>query len=234
MKLKIIFDKERTDDRFESGWGIAYLLEDTLFDTGEKFDYLLNNFKAFGIFPDAIKNVVISHNHWNHRSGLWDLLKLRQDLKVYGCSDFFHEFKDKLNPSNFTEVINFSQISKDIYTTGPFKTLYKADPILEQSLIAKTKKGISIISACSHMSLIELINRAKFLFAGEKINFLIGGFHLIETDNRLIEYLVKEVKNMGVLNVAAGHCSGYEAIKAFKQLYGENLIEIKTGMTLKV
>jgi len=232
MKLKIIFDKERIDDRFESGWGIAYLLEDTLFDTGEKFDYLLKNFQAFCISLDTIKNVVISHNHWNHRSGLWELLKLKKDLKIFGCSDFFEEFKDKLSPANFIEITNFNQISKDIYSTGPFKTLYKADPVLEQSLIAKTKKGISIISACSHMSIIELVNRAKFLFAGEKINFIIGGLHLIDTDNRLIEYMVKEVKNMGVLNVAAGHCSGYEATKLFKELYGKNFIEIKAGMVL--
>jgi 7,8-dihydropterin-6-yl-methyl-4-(beta-D-ribofuranosyl)aminobenzene 5'-phosphate synthase len=234
MKLQIIFDKEKIDDRFESGWGIAYLLEDTLFDTGEKFDYLSKNLKAFCISPDTIKNVVISHNHWNHRCGLWELLKLKKDLKIYGCSDFFQEFKDKLNLVNFIEITNFNQISKDIYSTGPFKTLYKADPVLEQALIVKTKKGISIVSACSHMSLIELINRAKFLFANEKINFLIGGLHLIDTDNRLTEYVVKEVKNMGVLNVAAGHCSGYEAVKFLKTLYGKNLIELKSGMVLEL
>ncbi|MFA5007691.1 MAG: MBL fold metallo-hydrolase [Candidatus Omnitrophota bacterium] len=234
MKLKIIFDKERIDDRFESGWGLSYLLEDTLFDTGEKFDYLLKNLQAFSIGLDAIKKVVISHNHWNHRSGLWELLKLRKDLKIYGCSDFFQEFKDKLNPGNFTEITGFSQISKDIYSTGPFKTLYKASPVLEQSLIIKTKKGISIISACSHMSLIELINRAKFLLNCERINLLLGGFHLIEADSRLMEYVVKEVKKMGVINVAPSHCSGYEATRLFREVFGENFVEIKTGMELEL
>lgn len=234
MKLKVIFDKERIDEKFEGGWGIAYLLEDTLFDTGEKFDYLMNNLKAMGVPIDTIKKVVISHNHWNHRSGLWELLKIKKDLKIYGCADFFEEFKGQLDISNSIRVDNFMQISKDIYTTGPFKTLYKADPILEQSLIAKTKKGISIISACSHMSLIELINRAKFLFPGEKINFLIGGFHLMETDKRMVEYLAGEVKKMGVLNVASGHCSGYEAAQIFRDLYGENFIETKAGMILEL
>ncbi|MCK9616056.1 MAG: MBL fold metallo-hydrolase [Candidatus Omnitrophica bacterium] len=234
MKLKILFDKERIDDRFESGWGLSYLLEDTLFDTGEKFDYLLKNIQAFGVSLDTIKKLVISHNHWNHRTGLTELLKLRNDLKIYGCSDFFQEFKDRINSSNFIEITNFSQISKDIYTTGPFKTLYKASPILEQSLIVRTKEGISIICACAHMSLIELINRAKFLFANQKINFLIGGFHFIDTDNRLIEYIVKEVKNMGIENIAPSHCSGYEATRLFKGLYGKNFIEIKAGMVLEL
>ena len=232
MKLKILFDRERIDDRFESGWGLSYLLEDTLFDTGEKFDYLLKNIQAFGVNLDAIKKLIISHNHWNHRAGLEELLKLRDDLKIYACSDFFQEFKPKLNPSNSIEVANFMQISKDIYTTGPFKTLYKASPILEQSVVVKTKKGISIICACAHMSLIELINKAKFLFAGEKINFLIGGFHLIDTDNRLIEYIAKEIKKMGIENIAPSHCSGYEATKLFKELYGKNFIELKAGMAV--
>lgn len=234
MTIKILFDKEEIDDRFESGWGLSYLLEDTLFDTGEKFEYLLKNIHALGVNLNTIKKLVISHNHWNHRAGLEELLKLRNDLKIYGCSDFFQEFKDKLNLSNLSEVTNFSQISKDIYTTGPFKTLYKAEPILEQSLIVKTKNGISIICACAHMSLIELLNRAKFLFANEKINFLIGGFHLIEADNRLTEYIVKEVRNMGVEHIAPSHCSGYEAVRRFKELYGQNFIEIKAGMVLEL
>lgn len=234
MQLKILFDKEKIDDRFESGWGLSYLLEDTLFDTGEKFDYLLKNIQAFGINPDAIKKVVISHNHWNHRAGLKELLKLRNDLKIYGCSDFFQEFKKKLNPLNFVEITNFNQISKDIYTTGPFKALYKASPILEQSLIVKTKKGISIICACGHMNLIELITRAKSLFSDERINFLIGGFHLIDADNRLTEYIVKEVKKMGIQTIAPSHCSGYEASRLFKELCGKNFIEVKTGMVFEL
>jgi metal-dependent hydrolase (beta-lactamase superfamily II) len=60
MKLKVIFDKERIDDKFQSGWGIAYLLEDTLFDTGEKIDYLINNIKAFNVSLDSINKVGIA------------------------------------------------------------------------------------------------------------------------------------------------------------------------------
>ena len=84
------------------------------------------------------------------------------------------------------------------------------------------------------MSLIEVINRAKFLFANEKIHLLAGGFHLIDTDNRSIEYVVNEIKNMGVCKVGPSHCSGYEAAKLFRDVYGKNFVEIKTGMTIEL
>ena len=37
MKLKIIFDKDKISDKYSSGWGISYIIDDrVLFDVGEK------------------------------------------------------------------------------------------------------------------------------------------------------------------------------------------------------
>ena len=46
---------------------------------------------------------------------------------------------------------------------------------------------------------------------------------------RLIKYTAKEVKKLGVKKIAPAHCSGYEATKIFKDFYGDNFIEIKSG-----
>lgn len=232
MQLKILFDKEKIDNRFETGWGLSYLLEDTLFDTGEKFEYLSANMKTLDINFDKIKNIVISHNHWDHRGGLFGLLNTKNDLKVYGCSDFYKEFKKELDGHDFNEVTGFMQITKDIYSTGPFKSRYKDIFIEEQSLIIKSGHGISVICGCTHMGLLELIKKIRILFKDEKINFLIGGFHLLDSDNRFIEYIVKEIQKIGVEKIGPSHCTGYEAIKLFKQSYGKNCIEIKTGMII--
>ena len=46
MTIKIIFDKERQNEQLCGGWGISYLIgESLLFDTGEKPEYVLANMK---------------------------------------------------------------------------------------------------------------------------------------------------------------------------------------------
>jgi 7,8-dihydropterin-6-yl-methyl-4-(beta-D-ribofuranosyl)aminobenzene 5'-phosphate synthase len=234
MQIKILFDKEKINDTFESGWGVSYLIGDVLFDTGEKPEYLLHNMKAFGVKPEALKKVVISHNHWDHRAGLWGLLEMNKNLEIYGCSDFYDEFKDKLKNYNFIKVEASKEIAENIYTTGPFKAFHKGTAVLEQTLVVKHKEEISIICACGHMGLINLINKAKELFVGKKIKLLLGGFHFIETDMRMAQYIVNETKKLGVECIAPAHCTGSEVTKLFEDLYGKNFITIKTGVELEI
>lgn len=233
MKIKILFDKEKIDDRFESGWGISYLIGDVLFDTGEKSEYLLHNMKVLGVKPEELKKVVISHNHWDHRAGLWDLLKINKDLEIYGCSDFYDEFKVKLKGCNFIKIETFQEIASNVYTTGPFKALHKGTTVLEQALILKKEEEISIVCACGHMGLVNLINKAKERFLGKKINLLLGGFHFMETDMRMAQYIVAEIKKLSVRKVAPAHCTGSEVAQLFEDSYGKNFITIKTGIEIE-
>ncbi|MFA5271338.1 MAG: MBL fold metallo-hydrolase [Candidatus Omnitrophota bacterium] len=234
MQIKILFDKEKLNETFESGWGISYLIGDVLFDTGEKPEYLLHNMEVFGVKPQDLKKVVISHNHWDHRAGLWDLLEMNKNLEVYGCSDFYDEFKEKLKNYNFIKIEVFQEIAGNIYTTGPFKALHKGSVVLEQALILKKEEEISILCACGHMGLVDLINKAKDRFPGKKINLLLGGFHFIEADMRMAQYVVSETKKLGVEKIAPAHCTGNEVAQLFKDLYGKNFIIIKTGTEIQI
>jgi 7,8-dihydropterin-6-yl-methyl-4-(beta-D-ribofuranosyl)aminobenzene 5'-phosphate synthase len=234
MTIKILFDKEKLNDKFEAGWGISLLVQDVLFDTGENFKLLKHNMDVLGVKATDIKRIVISHNQWDHRSGLWELLSLNDQIKVYACHDFLKEFDSKIKNYDFKAVNDFEEISQNIYTTGPFKTLYKGATILEQVLVDRTKKGLSIISGCAHMGILEVVHRVKLLFPGEVINCLIGGFHLMDADSRLINYLVEQIRLNGVQTVGPSHCSGYEASEAFRKNYGKNFIEIKSGVSFEL
>ncbi|MFH1519915.1 MAG: MBL fold metallo-hydrolase [Candidatus Omnitrophota bacterium] len=235
MKLKVIFDKETADDKYSIGWGLAYLIGGkTLFDTGEKSEYTLDNLKALEIDIQGIERVVISHNHWNHLGGLWDLLKINNNLEIFACSDFAAEFKDKLTPYNFKLVDSFYRICDNIYTSGPFKIRHKDKEISEQVLLLKTDKGISIICGCSHPGILKFIDKAKEAFPENKIYAVLGGFHLIDKDNRTIRYLVEEFKKYGIGNVGPSHCTGFEAINIFREAYPDNFWDIKVGSEIEL
>jgi 7,8-dihydropterin-6-yl-methyl-4-(beta-D-ribofuranosyl)aminobenzene 5'-phosphate synthase len=234
MTIKIVFDKDRINSNYESGWGIAYLIGNTLFDTAEKFEYLSYNLKALNIDIQKIENIVISHNRWDHLGGLWQLLDAKPNLKVYVCCDVIKEFKNKIKKYNFIEIKNFQEITKGIYSSGCFKTVYKGKDLFEQALTVKTDRGISIICACAHLGLLELIQKIKNYFPRELSYCLIGGFHLMEADTRLIKYTAEEIKKIGIEKVGPAHCSGYEAIEIFRKLYGDNFLDIKAGKEFEI
>lgn len=230
MRIKIIFDKEKFEDKYSCGWGTSCMIDDkTLFDTGERGEHTLKNLKAFDVDIEAIERVVVSHNHWDHTGGLWDLLSINKDIEIFACSDFAREFKEKFISYNLKVVDSFFEICDNIYTTGPFNGRYKDREIEEQALLAKTGKGISVICGCSHPGVIKFIEKVKKEFPQDKIYAVLGGFHLIDEDNRVIKYLTEELKNLGVENVGPSHCTGFEAMNIFKQVYAENFWDVKVG-----
>lgn len=228
MRLKVIFDKRKIEDKYSCGWGTSYLIDNkTLFDTGEKAEYTLQNLEASGIDIPAIARIVISHNHWDHTGGLWDLLAINKNIEVFACPDFVRDFKDKLKSYNFKSVDRSLKICENIYTTGPLKG--RDNEAKEQALLVRSNNGISIVASCSHPGVIKFIEKAKKIFPEDKIYAVLGGFHLIDQDNRVIKYLIEEMKNLGVENVAPSHCTGFEAVNAFKEAYAGNFWDLKVG-----
>lgn len=266
MKVKIIFDKDKSNNRLELGWGISYLIGNTLFDTGEKSEYLAHNLKILNIDIKKIENIVISHRHWNHLGGLWQLLKLKADIKVYACGDFIEKFREEIGKYNFFAIKDFQEIDKGIYpvrkkaspygrgqkntarmgfkipselsngvyTSGCLKTIYKDSELLEQALIVKTAKGVSIVCACAHPGILKMLQRVREYFPKEKLYCIFGGFHLIDADMRLVKYIVDEIKKIGVEKVGPAHCTGYEASAIFRKVYGNNFLEIQAGKEFEI
>ncbi len=121
MEIKILFDSKGLNRKFSIGWGVSYLINSqVLFDTGERSSYLFRNMGHMGINISDIKAVVISHDHWDHTNGLWDLLSKRPGLDIYVCSGFSKEFRNKLAKykCNIIEAASFMKIADGIYTTG--------------------------------------------------------------------------------------------------------------------
>ena len=146
MEISIIFDKESVNDRYACGWGVSYLIDGrVVFDAGEKSEYIKANIKELNIDLSKVEKIVISHKHWDHRGGLWDLLDVNKNVELFGCSDFFEEFEDKVSGYNFKLVKDSQEITKNIYTTGCFKVDYKNDNLSEQAIVIRTDKGISLV-----------------------------------------------------------------------------------------
>nr|AEI30594.1 metallo-beta-lactamase superfamily protein [uncultured microorganism] len=237
MRIKVLFDKRALIEKFHTGWGVSFLIDDKiLFDTGEKGDWLLENMRSLGVNIDKIEAVVISHDHWDHWGGLWDILKERKGLKVYSCPGFSKEFKDKVKEAQAELVENerVTEIMPDIYITGEIPGAYHGKYMAEQAMVLKTKNGLTIITGCAHPGILKMIEKAKTKFPAEPIYLVLGGFHLMESDRRAIEIVAENFKTMGITKAAPTHCSGEIAEDIFKKYYTENFVSIKVGQEMEV
>jgi len=237
MQIKILFGKDTQDKNLRTGWGVSFLIDDKiLFDTGEKGEWLLENMHILGVDINKIKGVIISHDHWDHWGGLWDLLTQKAGFKVYACPRFSKEFKEKVEKSKgeLIEAEKFKEIAPSIYTTGEIPGAYHGRYMAEQAMVLKTNNGLTVTTGCAHPGILKILEKVKAKFLSEPIYFVLGGFHLIEQDKRAIEIIVENFKRMGIIKVGPTHCSGPQAEEIFKKIYQDNFVEIKTGEVLEV
>ncbi len=237
MELKIVFDNTNLNEKFIPGWGFSCLVDKTvLFDTGEKSQYLFENMKNLDIDISKIEKVVISHDHWDHTGGLWELLKKKKGINVYGCPNFGEGFKEKVVSlgGNLILTEGLTKVKDNIFATGEIAGSYKGSYIAELALIVKMEKEITIITGCSHSGIIKIIMEVKSNFPEDKIDFVFGGFHLMDTDNREVELIVEKFKEFGIEKVGPTHCTGYEAQKIFESKYKDKYIQIAAGKTIEI
>lgn len=237
MEIKILFNDKSINNNFSIGWGLSLLIDGRiLFDTGEKGDYLIRNIREMGIDLYQIGSVVISHDHWDHTGGLWEFLKQRRGIQVYACPHFSPEFMNRVRDlgGNLTEVKGFTEIVKNVFVTGEIESTYKGLFLAEQAVVIKTEKGLTVITGCAHPGILKILNAVKERFADEKLYLTFGGFHLRDSDKRIINMIVGRMKEMDIEKVGPMHCTGEEAEAIFKKIYKDRSISIKAGQTISV
>jgi len=86
VAVTILVENTTPDPKLVGEYGFAALVEVDdyrfLFDTGSR-DALFVNAKTLGIDLDSIRDVVISHGHFDHTGGLESLLRARKGRQVF-------------------------------------------------------------------------------------------------------------------------------------------------------
>jgi len=218
--MTILFDNYNRDKHCQSLWGFSAYFEEykLLFDTGSNGRVLLKNMNALGVDVKEIEYLFISHSHWDHIGGIDSILELNPDITLFLPASLSKHLIDDLRSLSKKVVIctrKPQRLFKNLYTTG---LLGKEMP--EQSLIideAETK----IITGCGHFGIQNITAVAKNVI-GKKIDFAIGGFHLLRSDKEKIIDSIQQLKELGVTKVLPTHCSGDKAIALYKDSFRDN------------
>jgi 7,8-dihydropterin-6-yl-methyl-4-(beta-D-ribofuranosyl)aminobenzene 5'-phosphate synthase len=237
MQIKIIAVGSTKWEMFICRWGISYLIgQDLLFDTfGDPYVFL-RNVERMNIDLSKIKHIVISHDHWDHISGLWYVINRYKDINVYICPNFDIKIKERIKSFgvNVVEVSGLLGIKDNIYSTGEIEGRFRNISISEQALVVNSENGLIVTTGCAHPGILTILKEVKKNFPDKKIFSALGGFHLLDKERKDIELIVSEFKKMGIKKVGPTHCTGKEAEEIFKDQYGENFIPIKAKEIIEI
>jgi 7,8-dihydropterin-6-yl-methyl-4-(beta-D-ribofuranosyl)aminobenzene 5'-phosphate synthase len=86
------------------------------------------------------------------------------------------------------------------------------DQLLDDSAIAcKTENGLVIITGCSHSGICNIIEYAKKVCNENRVVDVIGGFHLIDTEENRLNMVCEYFKKLNLKNLHMCHCTDTKA-----------------------
>jgi len=236
MRLKILAEGSTKRQRLIKHWGLSVLIDDDiLFDTFGKPDYVVKQLKRFSIDLNKIKHIVISHDDWDHISGLWKILERNQDVTVYICPHFPPEIKKRIKwyGARIVEAEASTKILGDIYSSGELTGSRGGVDVPEQYLAIKTSNGLVVLTGCAHPGIIEIVQHAKVTFNSE-VRLIIGGFHLKDRTAEEARDIVLKLKELGVRRIIPFHCTGRIAQDLFTGEYKSDCVIPVEGQTIEI
>ena len=170
-----------------------------------------------------------------------------------GTEHYILQNKSKLEDLkiDFKTYVNPTQLLPGLWTTGQIPRKYdeknwsslgkiidkngdeSEDTIPEdQSLFFDTDKGIVLISGCGHAGLANTLDYVKEIIPNRPIYKIIGGFHLLNLDDKKLEWTAKKMEESGVKYFVGAHCTGINStysIREYMNLSPENALVGSVG-----
>ena len=234
MSITIVYDNYSFDDRLRTEWGFACWVEygehTILFDTGGDGDILLKNMSRLGLDPQRIEMVVLSHEHGDHTLGLDELLAVHSEVTVIMPHSFPSGLKRQVEDAGaeLVEVSGPAELLPGLYSTGEM-----GRNIVEQALVARSTRGLVVITGCAHPGIVQMVEQAQVV-GRDDIHLVLGGFHLVNSGTGAINRIVAEFQRLGVGRVAPSHCSGDRAREVFAEAYGADCFPAGAGWSLTI
>lgn len=102
----------------------------------------------------------------------------------------------------------------------------------EQSLVFETESGVVIFNSCSHGGADNIINEVSAVFPGRQIRAMIGGFHLYNKPEEYVRRFAEKVRDTGVETIYTGHCTGEEGYRILRDVLGNRVHQLETGLEI--
>ena len=241
MKIRLLAENLASDMVWLAEWGFCAWIEfngtNILFDTGYS-DVYCRNARHAGIDLDAVDIIAISHFHRDHTRGLLDhpftskkkivlhprvltavlntedrsILDDYAQIQRTIAEDFFVE--TATSPYELTEGAFF--LGEIPRVTDFEKGTFFDDPMIDDTALAfRTPSGAVVVSGCSHAGICNICEHAKTV-TGQKLHAVVGGFHLLHSEEPPIDETIEYFKNEKPAHVMPVHCVDFDIQARFQ------------------
>jgi len=157
-------------------------------------------------------------------------VKLKTNIPVLFPCSFSNSFKSRMIDFGLHPLLvkEPAKICDNLYTSGEFQ-----HQIPEQALVLNTKKGLVVMTGCSHPGIIEMLKKISSVYK-KNIYMVFGGFHLMNKSEKEMEEIISEFKSIGVVKCGATHCTGERQIEMIKEAFGGNFVEMGAGNNIVI
>lgn len=223
-----------------------------LFDMGQD-DTFARNAEELGIDLSQVDIAVLSHGHYDHGGGLGEFLRINKKSRVYihrdafgqyyngtekyigldpsVCEDprlVFTEGRMQLTPELFLTDCNDLGWHNDSYGLNRREgTAFRPDDFRHEQYLQITEgKRRVLISGCSHKG---IGNIAGYF----QPDVLIGGFHLNKVEDASVLERIAMALPADCIYYT-GHCTGEKQFAVMKQIMGDRLRKLSTGVVIRI
>lgn len=131
-------------------------------------------------------------------------------------------------------VTDFEQVGED-YLKVKVDGDYQRDSCVDdRAMIVKTDKGLIVVLGCAHRCLINTLHHARKVAGEERIHMVIGGCHLIDASNELINQTIEALKEFNIEKIGVSHCTGLNAGAMMAAEFGDRFFFNTAGMVITV
>ncbi len=85
-------------------------------------------------------------------------------------------------------------------------------------------KGLVVLTSCSHAGVVNVLTHARASFPDVPLHAVMGGLHLSGPNEAVIPPTVEGLKQFGLKTIAAGHCTGWRAMTALANAFGDEVL----------
>lgn len=229
-EIVVLYDNYATGD-LRPGWGFSALIRTEgstiMLDAGADKMVLEHNAKQLGVNLDSVAALALSHEHCDHMGAMTSVF--HKGLHLYVPKAFAKRFARIRGGGIDLHVVKGPvDIVPGVRSIGQM-----GKRIPEQALLVDGADGPVLITGCAHMGIAKLVKRATHL-AGAPMELVLGGFHLFREKKEAIDYVIADLRELGVQRVGASHCTGDAAIAAIQKAYGDDFVKIQVGARIVI
>ena len=104
----------------------------------------------------------------------------------------------------------------------------------DQALYIESRKGLVVLLGCGHAGVVNTLKYVAQLTRQDHFHAVIGGMHLLESNEERIAKTITALLDYQVQEVAPVHCSGQVATAAIRQAWPRGFHQLSAGADLTI